>query len=284
LREKPRKITHPQAFDKWKGSASGEQIMKKTFLATTLLAIAATALAAAADEESVWMQTYYQHPEPEKLPALITSWHNEGRLAENSSARPAIVGFLSQALHDKPALVLPCLEAAEKLPEDERDLIFNAIWLAHTPGGDQYFKGHGLKKFSEKPPPDLDALVVNGPSELDFYLGRFCASGQASCIRPLVGALKFSEYAGAAENFKSSKKTDADKRIAIYDATYQAAMWSLEAYCRQDPKVFAICKDFIDKHVLSAPEEAFLTVVLAKVRPGEVHVKADAVSPSPPKP
>lgn len=246
--------------------------MKCFYLTVGVLALlGAQAWAASEEEESKWLLNYYKQPEPDRISAHIQTWHDQGLLAKDAASQPALAGFLAQALRDTPRIVNPCLKAAEKLPEVERDVVFNAIWLSGSPTGQDYFKSHGLKQFTDKKAPDLDGLKVNGPTELQFCWGRFSASGKPANVRPIVAALRYSDDDGAAERLKKIKQpSDEDKMKAVRDVTYQTAFYTLQANCRQDPNVFEICKGFLDQKTLTPKEEAFLRIVLNKVRPDEV--------------
>src|SRR5262249_14108668 len=88
-----------------------------------------------------------------------------------------------------------------------------------------------------------------------------------------VSALNYEKYAGALKRYKASKKTKADQQLAIYDAIFQAAMWSLESNCKQDNNVYTACKELFFSHELNETEKLWLVVALSKARPDEFEVK-----------
>ena len=109
---------------------------------------------------------------------------------------------------------------------------------------------------------------------LDFYWGVYFATGDASAIRNIVGALELSKDSGAADRYKTSPKTEADKQAALNDAIFQSAMWSLTSNCKQDEKVFAICKDLLTPEKLpDNTQRTFLAVALSKARPDQIKVE-----------
>jgi len=240
--------------------------------ATLLLGIILlTASFAMADDER-WFMNYYKQPKPEEVNTHLIEWQRQGLLKADNT-KWVMLGFLCQVMRDNPKLVKNWLVTSESFSSQERDAVLQAAWFSNGSAAISYFKEQKLQTFLENKPPSVDSIPIEHPSVLDFYWSRYFASGNRDCIRTVISALKYQTYSGALDKYKTSQHTEQDKKAALYDTIFQSAMWSLESNCKQDEKVYAICKDFLFSNKLSKPEQMFLGVVLSKVRPDDVKVE-----------
>ena len=78
-------------------------------------------------------------------------------------------------------------------------------------------------------------------------LGILFATGDTRALDPILSALDWGKYAGAADKYKTSQKTVADGDAALKDVLFQAAMWSLGANGKDDAGVLGYMeKVFLD--------------------------------------
>ncbi len=241
----------------------------RTFATAAAIFLAASF---ARGDDSKWMMNYYKHPTPKEIPSRLAEWQKQGILAGEKTKGVAI-GFLSQVMRDNPPLIQGWLTTWETFPEADKKTILMAAWYSGASQATDYFKSHNLNQFLKQKAPEPNSVSVDDPSRLDFYWARYFASGDASCIRRIISALEYEKYAGSLDKFKSSKKTDKDRKAAFYDLIFKSAMWSLQSNCKQDEKVYSICKELFLSHKLSKPEEIFLSVVLSKVHPDEFKLE-----------
>jgi hypothetical protein len=233
-----------------------------------ILAFGGSALA----DDGQWLMSYYKAPKPDDIARLLPEWQKQGGF-DQQKGQAATVGFLSRVMKDNPGKVRPWLEIAEAFPAADRHAMLIAAWYSAAPEAQAYFKENKLDEFAGKTPPDTSAFPVTHASILDFYWGAYFATGDASTIRNIIGALELSKDSGALDRYKTSEKTEADRQAAMNDAIYQAAMWSLTSNCKQDEKLFAICKDLLAPERLATTQRTFLAVALSKARPEQVKVE-----------
>ena len=218
------------------------------------------------------MMQYYKHPEPAKIDNYLDQSRKQGLLSSQNT-QAVTIGFLSQVMHGNPDLVTHWLEKSEKFSNADRQVILTAAWYSRVPQATEYFKKANINAFAGQTPPDVNAVRIETAADLDFYWARFFASGNPVPIRRIISALEYEKYSGALEKYKSSKKTKEDEKAALYDSIFQAATWSLKSNCKQDARVYTICKELFFSHELNETERMWLVLVLSKARPDEFAVK-----------
>lgn len=223
-------------------------------------------------EEDKWLMQYYKHPEPAKIDGYLDSSRKQNLLS-SPNTQAVTIGFMSQAMHDNPDLVTHWLEKSEKFSEADRQVILIAAWYSRVSQAGDYFRKANVNSFGGQAPPDIDALPIKAPADLDFFWARYFASGNPLPIRRIVSALGYEKYSSGLEKYKSSKKTKEDEKAAIYDSIFQAAMWSLQSNCKQDETVYTICKELFFSHELNETEKMWLVLALSKARPDKFAVK-----------
>lgn len=118
-------------------------------------------------------------------------------------------------------------------------------------------------------------MEVNNPATLDMLWGYFLATGDEKPIRRIVSALDLSKHAGALDKFKTSEKTDQNRKEAYLDVTFQAARWSLESNSRQHPQVLKYCESILGDPNLPKNQSLWLGVVLSKVKPDQYSIEIE---------
>jgi hypothetical protein len=218
-----------------------------------------------------WMTFYYKNPTPEKFVESVRELAKDGSLS-NDDAQPPIVAFLSQVMASNPKKIPGWLKQLSDLDRKQTSVILAAAWYSDTEEALAYFESQKLEAYLKQKGPKILEMELD-PTILDMLWGHFMATGDEKPIRRIVSAFSLSKYAGAAERFKTSEKTEQDKKEAFLDATFQAAKWSLESNCRQHPKVLQHCEAMLVDRQLSDDQRLWLGVVLAKVKPDKYGVK-----------
>ena len=226
-----------------------------------------------------WMTFYYKSPMPERFVNELRAMTDAGILKDDKS-QPSFIAFFSQVMAQNPKKVREWLKEFENLDEKQRTTILAAAWYSDTDAAKAYFKEKQLNHWVEQIAPDILEMKVDNPATLDMLWAYFMATGKKAPIRRIVSALQLSKYSGAAKRYRESKQTDQDKKEAWYDATFQAAQWSLKANCNQHPKVLEHCEHiFRDKSTPKA-ESVWLGLILTKVKPQNYKVEIDGEQPS----
>jgi len=221
--------------------------------------------------DSQWLMRYYKAPKPDDIALHLSEWQKQGMLGMQES-QSVLVGFLSSIMRSNPDKVVQWLQHTESFPEVDRSSVLYAAWLSKAPEAQNYLKRKGLAEFATNAVPDASAFSITDPSVLDFYWGAYFATGDPSAIRRIISALEFQKDSGAIARFQSSHQTEADKRAALNEAIFQAAMWSLTANSKQDEEVFAACKALLAPDKLPNGERMFLAIALSQARPDEIKV------------
>lgn len=221
---------------------------------------------------SDWMTFYYKSPSPERFVNEFRAMTAAG-VFENENSQPSFIAFLSQVMAQNPKKTERWLKEFEDLDESQRTVILAAAWYSDTKAAKAYFKEKQLENWAEQIPTDILEMKVDNPRTLDMLWGHFMATGEQAPIRRIVSAFQLSEYSGAAKRYRESKQTEQDKKEAWYDATFQAAQWSLKANCKQHPKVLEYCEHIFRDKATPKAESLWLGLVLSKVRPQKYKVE-----------
>lgn len=208
-----------------------------------------------------WMTFYYKNPQPERFPEEVRKMSQSGML-QNKNAQPPCSIFLSQIMAQNPEKIAAWMTALNDLPEaDKKQVLYPAIVHSLTTEGAGFLKEKGLKEYEVKVPNVLE-MEVNNPAILDMLWGYFMATGKAEPIRRIVMAFNLSPYAGALDKYKTSQKTEEDKKAAYLDVTLKAACWSLQSNCKKHPRVREICEAFLAGNNLNPMERRWLDTML----------------------
>jgi len=182
-----------------------------------------------------WMQTYYQHPSPERFEAEIRNLQRAGVLANEKSFYPtaAFFGRLFAANNDK---LQGWMSVIDSFPEGDRNVFIVALRWANTPATEEllkkYASGEGpfakyCDRIRAKTPPDFKALTSPAPPELDGCWGSFFATGDKDYVLSVI------RCAAAPE-----PQANADRMSRM------AARWSLKSLCRTHPAIARIEDEF----------------------------------------
>jgi hypothetical protein len=209
--------------------------MKATLLALVAVLLAGP-LRAADDDHNQWLQHFYQTKDIGQFDGYWNMVVTQ-RLLEKSNAISPIVGFTSQLLHRYPALIKGRFDDPSLYPENQREIIYSILWLSDTNEGGAILNSHKDNPFQGKQPPRIASWQIKSAGDLDFCWGWFFATGDTAAVDAVISALDLGKDAGALKKYPTSAKAQADKRAAMNDAIFGAAMWSLGSIGRTNHDV-----------------------------------------------
>jgi hypothetical protein len=239
--------------------------MRATFLA--VLALLFTGLAGAVDDTyNDWFKHFYQTQDVGQFDGYWKMVVSNGVL-ENRNTIPPTLGFASQVLHQHPALIKGRLDDPSAFPRRQREPVLALLWLSDTKEARQILEKAGNGKLLEKSPPAIGGWEIKTGGDLDFCWGWYFATGDTAALDPIISALDFGRYAGARKRYQTSQKTEEDRRAAVKDAIFGAAMWSLGANGTEDRRVARHLTGLFFDPQTPPSRKAWLAVILAKVSP-----------------
>jgi hypothetical protein len=204
-------------------------------------------LSAAADAESSgadnWFQTYYEHPEPEKVESQLVKLQESGVLHKEHAVEP-MAALLSRLFQTAtPEQMRDWLKAADKFPEDDQVVIVTALFWANTKETGEALKkydsrggklGELAQKLTDSKPPVFEKFTDPSPTELDMCWSAFFATGDKKYVLPVIRCAAKPRQPG------------------VFDITQASAMWSLKSLCQSQKKVAEIKDEFYKS---ARPEE-----------------------------
>jgi hypothetical protein len=133
-----------------------------------------------------------------------------------------------------------------------------------------------------RPPPvpagfDLYKETITTPQHLDWLWEDYLVRGHIQAIAKLTTALNLNSYSGALEKAKHIREsrplTAQEKKAAVMDAVFGAAMWSLESNAKQHPDVLAELTR-IESSDRANPDiwHAYLLIILSRADPTRFKV------------
>lgn len=221
-----------------------------------------------ANEPGSWLINYYKSPNPNDFVSEVKKLSKSGILG-NPKHKQNIAVFLSQILAANPDKTSQWLKELHDLNKADMEPVFYAVWFSDTKESKEYLKSIGATKALEAKPVNFLQAEVDNPNTLDALWSYFFATGKVEPIRKIISALNYAGYDGALEAYKTSKKTEEDKRKAILESVYKSARWSLESNIKQHPLVGDICGNILKQNKLSKNEQLWLGIVLSKAIPSK---------------
>lgn len=212
----------------------------KTLKAALIAGLALASVLAAKAEVSAqaWLETYYQNPQPNRLPAAVAELSSSGYF-EQKGHIPLAIGFLSTVFAQNPNRVDEWLFAMDDLPVSTQRLVACALWQSGNPKGADLLANLAEDSSIRRKVLNLAAsrslAVENTPvlstQSMNLQWGAFLASGSE---KPVVAIL---------EAMGERPSLDADARVAI--AQNAAA----------HPRVMEICRAQLDRQPESVRAE-----------------------------
>ena len=103
---------------------------------------------------------YYKQPDVETIPARIHRLSQLGMLAKRPHPQ-AFEMFFAQLMKKHPDKIAEWMKETSDLPEAERKILVQSVWMSQTKEGKQWLRGDDEKDLAEKPG---HPLTEDGPS------------------------------------------------------------------------------------------------------------------------
>lgn len=246
--------------------------MKFIALLACLLAVS---VAAAADEYNDWLKHFYQTQDIGTFDGYWQQVVKQGMLTHRNRVSPTL-GFVSQVFHRYPALMHGRVDDLTAFSIAERSVVIKLLWLSNTDQARQILAKAAADEVPSTRPPAIGAWKISSGQDLDFCWGWYFATGDTAALDPIIGTLDLGKDAGALKRYPNSRKTAADRQAAMNDAIFGAALWSLGANGREDPRVakhIRICFFAADT---PQPRKMWLGIVMAKASPEVPRAEIEA--------
>jgi hypothetical protein len=188
-----------------------------------------------------WYYEYYLNPQPDEVPRALAAYRAAGAFADEKYYWQ-LLGFLAElfALH---AGRLPrWLHDWASYSVGDQKFVFEAVWLSGSSEAQTFLETVGTRRLQElcgqdfraTPPPSRDAIPPSShPGALDFYWGRFFATGDDELVRRIIACLSLSRETPTVPG----GMVDIGPRLIV-----DAASWSLGVNARHHRKVREICQ------------------------------------------
>lgn len=222
------------------------------------------------DEFSNWMNKYYINPSPEKAVDAYIYYSNSKLNEKESGFMPTLTFFLT--IFNNNQYLIPIIKD-EYSKQNLKTKIY-IIWLLKYLDYDSEkflssLTGDEKKVFEElknnRIPLNTD--TVNSGTHLDLQWATFSATGKFEPIKKIIDSLELSKYSGAVDAYKNSNKTEKDRQEAMFDATFQAARWSLTNNIEKHDLVKKYCIYSFINDQYSNDVRLWLGVILSKTVP-----------------
>lgn len=221
-----------------------------------------------------WMKFYYANPTPERFAPELRAVAQSGSL-ENPATRIAVGTFFGLVMRANPTRVSGWTAELADLRGAARETLHLAAWMSGTNEGRAFLEKDGADKQMLSAAPDLLNIKVDDPTALDLLWAYYFATGDARAVRRIISALEYLSDFGAAAKFKTTAKTEEDRRRAMNDALFQAASWSLTSLMQEHKPLRALCEQLLDEKDLTPNEWISLALTLQKVDPDTWDVQID---------
>ncbi len=224
-----------------------------------------------------WMKFYYANPSPDRFVPELRARAESGSL-DGAPQRFVTAVFFGQVMRANPARIHDWAGALGDLKGAARETLQLAAWLSGTKEGRAFLDHSGAPTGLRGPPLDILTCKVDDPSILDALWAYYFATGDPRPVRRIISAFDYLSDFGAAARFKTTQQTEADRRLAVNDAIFQAAAWSLEALMKEHAPLRAMCEHLFEQNDLSPNERIGLGIALQKIDPETWEVKIDAAT------
>ena len=222
-----------------------------------------------------WMNFYYAHPTPERLPAELRGMAT-ARVLEKPQTRLVVATFMGMVMRSNPERVAGWFAELADLDGNAREVLHIAGWISGTNEARACLTSAGASEELLGPSPDVLARAPDEPSLLDVWWAVYFATGESRAVRKVISALEYLTDVGAAARFRETGQTDEDRARAQRDAIFQAASWSLGSLMQAHAPLRALCERMFDEPGLLTPNERIgLALVLQKIDPARWDVKID---------
>jgi len=220
---------------------------------------------------SNWITYYYLAPSPDKFVEETIKLSKSGALSNRN--KWSVITFLSQLFAQNPKKTKEWLSKLSTLPNNDKEAIYDALWLSQTKEAKSYLKSNYIFKYSNRNPPNVLTFKLTSPAQMDMLWAYFFATGQKKPIRRIISVLNYYKYNGAIDSYKSSNKTKEDRQKALYETMFKSAVWSLKSNAKQHKKVKKTIEEIFNNEKLSENEKLWLIFILNKLEPSKYKIK-----------
>jgi hypothetical protein len=229
---------------------------------------------ASIEDVSQWLMNYYKQPDPETIPARVQRMSQLGML----SKRPHPQGFemfFAQVMKKHPDKIEPWMKELADLPEAERKVLVQSVWMSQTPEGKKWLAAHNEKELAEKPghPLTTSGPYVLEPYHLDMLWEWFFATGEKAPIEQIVGKFEMIPAEPGDNPQPPRPPAGVDRATQLRYAIGGSAVWSATSLAISHDKLYAILKEIEKDPRLPKRGGAWLKRVLKTV--GEEREKVE---------
>jgi hypothetical protein len=174
-------------------------LKKLATVASIVLAFAGSqASAETAGRWEQWLNTYYQHPQPEKVVQAAYGLNREGYFDQAGSV-PTAIGFFSTVFAANPDKVDGWFANFRELPVSEQRVMASALWYSGNPKGEQKLVAlarsaapesrQEIEQLVSKPITEVASTPVLSDSSMNLQWGAFLASGEERNVTNILAAI-----------------------------------------------------------------------------------------------
>jgi hypothetical protein len=237
---------------------------KMKFISVFLFFIGAS-IATAANDYNEWVKHFYQTQDVAQFDGYWQMVQKDHMLSARNQVNP-VIGFSSQVFHSHPSLIKGRIDDLASFPEAERESVLKLLWLSDNREAQEILSKAG-SEYIHKALPPIGAWKIDTGQDLDFCWGWFFATGEVTALDPIVSTLDFGKYAGALNKYKASRQTDEDRLAAFKDAMFGAALWSLRANAKEDPRISKHLEELLLNPKTPESRKPWLSLIFAKTPP-----------------
>ena len=196
-------------------------------------------------EAQTWLMTYYEHPDPSQVPAVIKTLAQAGLLT-NDSTNVAVIAALAQIIRQNPNHIALWMAALDVLNESEKEALIIAIWQSKTSQGNLYLSNMAKNPMSAldyfakaqrlKSHVDILKAKVRSPADIESLWGSYYATGDARYVIKIINEIGW--VAADGEDEAQDKRMQAITLVS-------AARWSLTTNAMVQPAVYAIAEAYL---------------------------------------
>jgi hypothetical protein len=174
-------------------------LKKLASVASIVLAFASShASAENAGRWEQWLNSYYQHPQPEKVVQAAYGLDREGYFQQPGATATAI-GFFSTVFAAHPEKVDGWFANFRNLPVSEQRIMASALWYSGNAKGEQKLvtlarsaspeTRQEIEQLVAKPAMDVVSTPVQSDSSMNLQWGAFLASGEEQNVTNILAAI-----------------------------------------------------------------------------------------------
>ena len=246
-------------------------MIKRCLFFLTVLVLSAQA-AEQNDFSNQWLAFYFRDPQPARFVEEVRALGSTGAFSRESS-KPPLITFLGRVMAQNPGKIEGWMKELDNLPQEQKDVLYAALWFSGTTEGKQSLEARGIKDYAGKKAPAILTMEIDSPVVINMLWAWYFATSDEAAVRRVVSAFDLSAHEGAAERFKSSQKTARDRRAAYQDIAFKAAQASLADNCGRYPEVLRLCDKFYGGDTLNKTENLWLGMILSKAAPAKYKIE-----------